>query len=100
MEGELISSTFIQVIVPVSISSTKPICIIIEVTLITFSHLKGTHALSLVAVSTRVKHGVMLLACSALICCIGVHMPRIIESLVSIQRLGILGITSFEGSSL
>ena len=88
MEGELISSTFVQVIVPVSISSTKPICIIIEVMLIMFSQLNGTHVLSLVAVSTRVKHGVMPLTCSALVCCTGVCMPRIIEVLGVNTKVG------------
>ena len=76
MEGEVISSTFVQVIIPIS---TKPICIMIEVIHIMLLHLVGTHILSLVAVSTGVEHGVMPLACSALVCCIGACMPRIIE---------------------
>jgi hypothetical protein len=88
MEGELISSTFVQIIVPVSINGTKPIYIIIEVMLISFSQLDGTHALSLVAVSTRVEHGVMPLTCSALVCCTGVCMPRIIEVLSVDTKVG------------
>ena len=53
-----------------------------------FSQLNGTHVLSLVAVSTRVKHGVMPLTCSALVCCTGVCMPRIIEVLGVNTKVG------------
>lgn len=79
----IISSTFIHV-------TTKPISIVVGVVFPVFLGLIE-HILSLVVVGTGAHYRVMVPVCSALVFCIVVRMPRIVEILGVDMKVGDLG---------